>query len=278
MTRFAAGFWLAATLIAAGPPPKVIAHRGGPAQMPENTIPAFQHAMRIGVDVLEFDMNVTADDQIVIHHDSVVNGAICKATGVQPGQIRLLRLDALRQFDCGSTAPPAHPKQKHVPGARMPTFEEFLKAVQGSKTLLLGETKMPPEGAASATPERFIELIYPLIRKYRVEDRFILQSADYRTIDELHKRDSRIATCLLSARRFKPDYLGLARKHKATHLMLRFDDIDKAGVQTLKAAGLQVYSGTSNKPSEWPQYVEMGMDGILTDDPVALIEYLKSRK
>jgi len=256
--------------------PKVIAHRGGPAEWPENTIPAFQNAIRLGVDVLEFDMNVTSDGQIILHHDSTVNGAICKsAKGISPGPILSLSLEMLRTFDCGSTPPASHPQQKPVSGAAMPTLDEFLKAVQSSKVLLLGETKMPPEGEPSPSPERFVERIYQSLRKHNAEDRFILQSADYRTIDAMHKLNPRIALCLLSARRFKPEYLALARKHQTTHLMLRTDDVDKAGVQKLQAAGIQVYSGTANKEAEWRAYRDMGMDGILTDDPRALMRVLR---
>jgi glycerophosphoryl diester phosphodiesterase len=266
----------AATAIAASP--VVIAHRGGPAEFPENTIAAFQNAMKLGVDVLEFDMNVTADDQIIIHHDSVVNSGICSDANVKAGPIRLLKLQALRRFDCGSAPPAAQPRQVRVPGARMPTLDEFLTAVQSGSVLLLGETKMPPDGAASATPQRFIELVHAVVKKHGVENRFILQSADYRTIDEMHKLDGRIATCLLGARRFKPDYLAIARQHRATHLMLRTDDVDNQVVKQLQAAGYRVFSSTANKPEEWRRYVEMGVDGILTDDPRALMDFLKSSK
>ena len=251
--------------------PLVIAHRGGGALRPENTIVAFQHALQLGVDVLEFDMNVTADDRIVIHHDTVVNEKICPplaGSSLTAGPIRLLTLSQILKFDCGAPA--------KLPGVRMPALEDFLKAVQGTKALLLGETKMPPPGEPVVSPEKFIALVHPILKKYGAEDRFILQSGDYRTIDALKARNPRIRTCLLNARRFKPDYLDLARKHGATHLMLRTDDVDAEGVTKLKAAGLQVYSSTANSPAEWKTYLELKMDGILTDDPQALITFLKN--
>jgi glycerophosphoryl diester phosphodiesterase len=264
----------------AGAEPAVIAHRGGPAMRPENTIEAFQNAIRLGVDVLEFDMNVTADDQIVIHHDSAVNPVICSpAAGfqVRPGPIRLLSLRDILQFDCGSTRPPAHPHQTPAAGARMPTLDEFLRSAGSSRTLLLGETKMPPADASYAVdPVRFIALVDALIRKHKVEDRFILQSGDYRTIDAMRQKNPRVQRCLLNARRFKPDYLAVAQRHQATHLMLRNDDVDTAEVQRLQSAGLKIYSGTANREAEWRDYLRMGMDGILTDDPQALIGFLKS--
>jgi glycerophosphoryl diester phosphodiesterase len=271
----------AGALAVAGAPPAVIAHRGGPASRPENTIEAFRNAMRLGVKVIEFDMNVTADDQIVIHHDVTVNPAICSpaaGSGVRPGPIRLLALRDIRQFDCGSAHPPAHPRQKPAPGARMPTLNEFLSAVASSGALLLGETKMPPEKAGySVDPVRFVELVDAAIRKHGVADRFILQSGDYRTIDAMRQKNPRVQRCLLNARRFKPDYLAVARRHQATHLMLRTDDVDASSVRQLQGAGLKIYSSTANREADWQAYLQMGVDGILTDDPEALLGFLQRK-
>lgn len=262
--------------------PMAIAHRGGAALRPENTIAAFQHALKLGVGALEFDMNVTADGRVVIHHDSTVNSHVCQppaGSSLKAGPIALLRLAEIKQFDCGSFSRPNSPQFQAQPGARMPTLDEFLKAVKGSSAILLGETKLPGPGTAEAvSPDRFVDLIYAAIKRHRLENRFILQSADYRTIDAMRQKDSRIQLCLLGARRFKPDYLRLAREHHATHLMLRADDIDPAGTQKLRAAGLKIFSSTANNQTDWQEYVKMGVDGILTDDPQGLIEFLNSTR
>lgn len=271
---FVAISWL--VQVAEAAPPAVAAHRGGASLMPENTIAAFKNALRLGVPILEFDMNLTADNQIVLHHDVDVNPAICKAAAVQPGPIRKLRLAEIQQFDCGSALPANRPKQGLSPGARMPSLEEFFQAVQGSKAMLLGETKMPgPNAGYDIDPVDFVARIDTLIRKYKLEDRFILQSFDYRTIDAMRQKNPRVARCLLGARRFKPDYAGQVRQHGATHLMLTLGDIDEAGLAALKASGVKIFSGTSNKESEWPDYVRLGFDAILTDDPQAALAFLK---
>lgn len=155
----------------------------------------------------------------------------------------------------------------------MPTLDEFLEVVKSSGALLLGETKMPSDDSVPVEP--FVRLIDAAIRKHGVADRFILQSGDYRTTDAMRKLNPKVRICLLNSRRYKPAYLALAQKHGATHLILRFDDATPEQVQALKTAGLILYSGTSNRPEEWPRYVELGFDGILTDDPVALQEFLR---
>jgi glycerophosphoryl diester phosphodiesterase len=80
----------------------------------------------------------------------------------------------------------------------------------------------------------------------------------------------------LNSRRFKPDYVDTAAKHKAQYLMLKYDDVTLADVKAIKAAGIRVLSSTANDPKDWPVYVRMGFEGVLTDAPGALMEFLKS--
>src|SRR3546814_3186313 len=54
-------------------PIAVIAHRGGALLRPENTMPAFRHAAEIRAEYLEFDMEMTADDRVVVYHDALIN-------------------------------------------------------------------------------------------------------------------------------------------------------------------------------------------------------------
>jgi glycerophosphoryl diester phosphodiesterase len=245
--------------------PLVIAHRGGMVHRPQNTLPAFRHAAQIGVEVFEFDMNVTADDRVVLHHDSAINPKVCAPeSGVSPAPIRTLTLAQVLRFDCGG-------------GVRIPTLEELFDAFRNSHIRFLGETKMVADGSPGfVPPARFIELVDGLIRKYGVAGRFILQSGDYRTLDEMRKRNPEVGICLLGARRFKPKYLEMAQRHRATHLMLNNKDVDKEGVRKLQAAGYRIFSGTANQTAQWQDYVDMGMDGILTDNPEGLLRFLKT--
>jgi glycerophosphoryl diester phosphodiesterase len=52
--------------------PEIIAHRGANREAPENTIPAFQRALELGVDGIELDVHVTADNVPVVHHDPIL--------------------------------------------------------------------------------------------------------------------------------------------------------------------------------------------------------------
>lgn len=258
--------------------PLVVAHRGGALLMPENTFPAFDNAVRLGVDMLEFDMQMTADDRLVISHDGTVNASFCDAdtgSGVAPGPIRAMTLDDVLKFDCGSKHRAIYPTQKAVPGTHMPTPDAFFARYKDSHELFFGETKMPGKKEGDVDPMAFTRLIAALVHKYGLEDRFILQSSDYRTLDAMHQIDPRIRTCMLSPWRFKTDYLELARQHHAMCMLLRLQDADAAEVKRLRDAGVKVFSDVVDDETGWHDYLARGADAIFTNDPAGLIAFLK---
>jgi glycerophosphoryl diester phosphodiesterase len=257
--------------------PLVVAHRGGALLLPENTFPAFDNAVRLGVDMLEFDMQMTADNQLVITHDSSVNPTFCTAgpgAGVMPGPVRAMKLADVQKFDCGSRHRAIYPTQRAVPGTHMPSLDAFLARYRGAPALFFGETKMPGEGEGEVDPVAFARLIEAKVRQHGLEDRFILQSFDYRTIDAMHEINPRIRTCLLGVWRVKADYLELARKHHAMCMLLRLQDADAAEVKRLREAGVKVFSDVTDNEAGWRDYLVRGADALFTNDPAGLIAFL----
>jgi len=258
--------------------PWVVAHRGGALLLPENTFPAFDNAVRLGVDMLEFDMQVTADDQLVITHDGKVNATFCSAPDVAAAPIRSLKLADVLKFDCGSKHRDIYPTQQAVPGTHMPTPDAFFARYRNTKALFYGETKMPGKNEGDVDPVAFARKVSESVHKYGLEDRFILQSADYRTIDAMHEINPRIRTCLLSPWRFRETgYVELARQHHATCLLLDVKYADAAEVQRVKDAGILVFSNVVDTEEAWGDYLAWGADAIFTNDPASLIAYLRSK-
>lgn len=259
--------------------PLVVAHRGGALLLPENTFPAFDNAVRLGVDMLEFDMQMTADDQLVITHDGRVNPTFCTAdpgSGVVPGPVREMKLADLLKFDCGSQHRAIYPTQKAAPGTHMPTPDAFFARYRRNHVLFFGETKMPAANEGEVDPVAFVRLIDAVVRKYGLERRFILQSSDYRTIDAMHQVNPRIQTCLLSPWRFRRDYLELAREHHAMCMLLRLQDADATEVKRLRDAGVKVFSDVVDDQAGWRAYLARGADALFTNDPAGLIVFLDS--
>ncbi|MBV8820494.1 MAG: glycerophosphodiester phosphodiesterase, partial [Acidobacteriaceae bacterium] len=95
----------------AAPNIQVHGHRGARAMRPENTIPAFEYAIRAGVDVLEMDVAVTKDNVLVISHDPHLNPEICE--GPAPNAlIHSLTFEQVQKYDCGTLRNPRFPAQQ----------------------------------------------------------------------------------------------------------------------------------------------------------------------
>ncbi|WP_230860130.1 glycerophosphodiester phosphodiesterase family protein [Actinoplanes aureus] len=196
----------------------VQAHRGGRADRPENTLPAFAHALtNPAVSTLELDTGVTADGQLVVLHDRTVNGSHCADTApVRPADpefpyvgklVRDLTLAQLKTLDCGSRTPPDAPRQIPVPGARIPTLAEVFALVERSgrdDVALNIETKISPMVEDTAPYQVFTRTLVREIQRAGFVDRVTVQSLDWRTIRYARGLDRRIETVAL-IRQYGPD-------------------------------------------------------------------------
>lgn len=260
------------------PPMQVIAHRGGAMARPENTMPAFHHAAGMGVDYIEFDMMMTRDNRIAVHHDTNINSQFCKpeeGASIAAGPLRGYSFAETQAFDCGSAVRASYAGDRFmsVPGARIPALEEVFATFKGSDALFFTETKIPKD--SDIDPVMFATLLDDAVRRHGLEDRVILQSFDFRTVDALHAINPRIRTCLLGVPRHTREYLAILRKHNATCIVLSHDEIDVKGVRSLRDAGVLVFSGVADTQEDWKKYATLGFDALFTNDPEAAIDFLR---
>jgi glycerophosphoryl diester phosphodiesterase len=213
----------------------------------------------------------------VVSHDPLLNPEICKGPGA-PRAIRTLTLSELRQWDCGALRNPRFPKQTPIPGTRIPTLDEvFALAPRGTFEFNI-ETKIfvdHPEYTPS--PEKFAQLVLDSVRRHGLESRVILQSFDFRT---LHAMMSLAPGVRLSALYEKgPDsFVDVARRAGAQIVSPETHLVTPNKVKAAHAAGLQVIAWTANARPEWDALVAAQVDSIISDDPAALIAYLKEKK
>jgi len=92
-----------------------ISHRGEHLRNPENTIPAFQEAIRVGADFFELDVQTTSDGKLFLSHDRKVD----RRTNGQ-GDISKMTFDEVRALDAGIKSGP------QFAGTKIPTFDEAL--------------------------------------------------------------------------------------------------------------------------------------------------------
>lgn len=253
-------------------------HRGARAVRPENTIPAFEYAIAQGVDVLELDVAVTKDDVLVVSHDPEMNETFCAGpSGAKTRVIREMTLAELRAWDCGAKANPSFPKQKAIPGTRVPTLDDvFALAPKGTFEFNVETKIFPQRPSVTPTPERFAELMLAAIRKRKLERRVIVQSFDFRTLKALRRLAPEIRLSALVSFQLQ-DFVASARDAGAVIISPNVKLVTPEKVKAAHAAGLQVVPWTANTPEEWQMLVDAGSDAIISDDPAALIAWLKAR-
>jgi len=252
-------------------------HRGARAMRPENTIPAYEYAIKAGVDALEMDMAVTKDNVIVISHDPILHGPVC--TGPQDSSvIHELTLAEVRQWDCGAVQNPHFPKQQAVPGTRMPTLDEVLSlSTQGNFEYNIETKSFPDKPEYTPAPEEFVRLFLEQVRKHHLEKRVMLQSFDFRTLVAARKMAPEIRRSALTEFD-KRDFVAIAQEAgQAQIISPNYNLVTKEKVQVAHKAGLQVVPWTVNTPADWDKMIDAGVDAIISDDPAALIAYLKSK-
>jgi glycerophosphoryl diester phosphodiesterase len=266
---------------------KVHGHRGARARFPENTLPAFEYALKIGVDVLEMDMNVTKDNVIVIAHDSFIDPIICLGPDGKPLEkgplIRDLTLKEIKGFDCGTLKNPDFPNQTPVPHTQIPTLEEVFDLVKHSpfptaKTVRFNiETKITEENPEyTVDPKTFVELFLSFVDKHQMRDRVILQSFDYRTLAELEKMAPSIPRSALTNKKFG-NSADIIRDTRAQYISPHWIFVNPYYSWKMHSLNALVAPWTANKPSQWNFLIRSNVDAIISDDPEALIAYLKEK-
>lgn len=275
---------------AALPKIEVQGHRGARWVRPENTMPAFHYALENGVPVLEMDLHVTKDNVLVVTHDPFINSSVCvDLLGKRAADnllIRSMTWDEVRRFDCGSKVHPNFPEQKTFARTTIPTLDGVFEMVSksarpNSRTIQFNiETKSNPSHPHfTPSPEEFVKLLLTSVRKYRMLERVTLQSFDYRTLKVAHELEPRLKLSLLVEDQPKEPgaLVKLAKEFAVSAVSPNFRWLTIGDVDELHKLNVRVIPWTVNQPADWQRMLTIGVDGIITDRPKALLDYLKSK-
>lgn len=279
-------------------------HRGARGLLPENTLPAFARALSIGVTTLELDCAITRDGVVVVSHDSTLNPDITRG---EDGQwitradlaISQFTFDELRCFDVGRIDPASEyagrfPHQQAVDGTRMPKLEDVFALARraGNSTVRFNiETKISPlHPERTVAPDAFARSLIDVIRRHQVQDRAVVQSFDWRTLEVVRREAPEIQTACLSAQQAFADNI-LAREtaspwnaglhvsqfggsiprmvHAAGGAIWSpfFGEVDAANIREAQSLGLKVVVWTANTEADMRRMIALGVDGIISDYP-----------
>lgn len=227
------------------PRPFVIAHRGDSAHAPENTRLAFELALAAGTDAIETDLWLTADGELVCHHDATLE----RMTG-DPRRIDALDFDALRRLTVRS------PRFPDAPDQRIPSLAETLAWVPDSVLLVL-EIKDP----------RIVEPAFARRLVAVIADRMAQRGVVAIAFDP---------ALLAALRRIAPE-LALGRIVMRNPLPTAFTELLGVNYRLLQLNPLYVW--LAHRRGRWvapfdpdldarlPRYLRIGVDAVLTNDP-----------
>lgn len=263
---------------------EVQGHRGCRGYLPENSLIAFNSALESDVDVLEMDLAVTSDGVLVISHDPHINRELCRYNDGRAVTddilIHRLSLAEVQSFDCGSVKHSRFPSQTPIAKTRIPTLEEVFSLVRESShpnAKRIGfniETKIfldHPEYTVG--PEEFSQKVVDAFRKSGFLSRITLQSFDFRTLKIAKALEPTLRTVALIE---DPsiDMVAVGLELRAYAISPSFSLVNKELVRAAHTHDLKVIPWTLNTKDEWLSAIEMKVDGIITDIPQALIEWL----
>jgi len=256
-------------------PPLVIAHRGGADLWPENTLLAFRRALALGVDVLELDLQVTADGVLVVLHDATVD-----RTTNGRGAVHDMTLAALQALDAGYrwSADGGRTFPYRGRGIVVPTLARVLDAFPTAR--LLVEIKPPAAPAARALCRTLVAM--------GATDRVLIASMAAGAIAVVRSRCATVATGatprevarFVTARALR--LLPLPRLPAvALHVPERWRGIPVLTpglVAAARARGLQIHAWTINREARMRRVLALGVDGVVTDRPDRLLAILGRRR
>ncbi len=234
------------------PRPVLFAHRGACAHAPENTLPAFELALRQGADGVELDAKLSADGQVVVIHDATVD-----RTTDGHGRVRDLSLAQLRELDAGSFF------SEKFRGVKIPALEEVFETI-GTQALINVEL------TNYSTPrDQLVEKVCQLVRKHNMQQRVLFSSFLMSNLKQAARFLPEVPRGLLALSGWMGAWARsfgfMLGDYQALHAHIR--DVDLNQVKRVHRLNRRLHVWTANQLEDVQRLAGWDVDGIFTDDP-----------
>jgi glycerophosphoryl diester phosphodiesterase len=222
-----------------------IAHRGAKLELPENSVPAFRRAFERGADAIELDVHCTRDGVVVVHHDPSVRQAAGKSKSLGISDTSWHELE----------------RAELASGIGLPRLVDVLAMTPAGKTVYV-EIK----------GENIETSVLSVIGASRA--RCAVHSFDHRAIARCRQIAPDIPRGILFDDPPAREMMRALELTGARDLWPRWDLIDAPFVARAHDAGARVIAWTVNSVSAARALIDMGVDGLCTDD-VRLLDDLR---
>jgi len=253
-------------------PFQIIAHRGASAYAPENTLAAFRLARELGAVDVELDVQLTADDRVILFHDATLD----KKTG-HSGRIRDHTAADLEAVDIGSWFDREHPEvQEEFAGTGLDLLSALF-AETGRDLFYHVELKDAEPGLPASTLE--------VIDRFGLRDRVLLTSFYFDQLERVRSLEPSLPTCLLIAREqgrdgSVDDWIERAVEAGLTEVGVPSRELTREQVRHARRHGLWIRAWSIKNLEDMQHAIAVGANGMTINWPEKLIarqrEYTES--
>ena len=244
--------------------PLNIAHQGGEHLRPSNTMIAFEHGLATGADVLEMDIHSSADGVLVTIHDNTVD-----RTTDGSGRVNELTLEQIKSLDAGyywsADGGATHPYRSQ--GVTIATLNEVFAAFPDVPMVIEIKQSEPP----------IVEPFCAMIRVSGKAQQVLVASFSQTVIDDFRATCPEVATSAAQSdvlRFYVLQFLRLQRISSPTYEAFQVPEYF-AGIRVLaphfvrsaEQRGVRVEVWTINESAEMRRFLDLGVDGVITDRP-----------
>jgi len=271
----------------------VQAHRGGIGIMPENTIAAMINAVKLGVNTLELDLNISKDKKVVVSHDpwmnhkfvTLPNGTEIARADQTKHSLYSMTYDSIAKYETGLKPHPDYPQQKKI-STNKPLVSELIDSVENfiannkySPILYNIEIKSSEKRDNIYSPpyEEFCDLVMEVLLSKNLGDRLIVQCFDPRSLNYVNKKYPNVKLSYLVEAKDKDYEANMAKlDFVPPYYSPHFSLVDENLIEKCRNFGMEIVAWTVDKAEDIERMINLRVDAIISNYPNIVLE--KTRK
>lgn len=243
------------------PRPAVVAHRGASSELPENTLAAFEEAVRVGADMVELDVRLTADGVPVVLHDSDLG-----RTTDRSGAVHALPLHEVKRADAS---------RGRGPRQEIPTLAEVLDVLRGTATGVDIEVKNLPWEPGHDPDDAVVETVLGVLADSAFPGPVLVSSFNPRTLERARALEPDVPRGLLTIAAFDArEALGHAMAGDHAAVLPQVPAVLEAGpglVRECHEAGVALGTWTVDDEDTLITLFEWEVDAVATNRPALAV-------